>query len=139
LASDYYSLLVIKPDATAEAIKSAFRGLAKALHPDVNSAADAGEQFARVQRAYATLSDPAKRRTYDRRRSGEGPGRAAADGAARPRPTGGHYTWQNVAAPGGAGGRGGGGGPGGGSMGMDPASFDELWEALFEPRVNRRG
>lgn len=38
---------------------------AKRLHPDVNKAADAHEQFARLGEAHEVLSDPERRRLYD--------------------------------------------------------------------------
>ncbi|KAM3341650.1 chaperone protein dnaJ 11, chloroplastic [Capsicum galapagoense] len=64
-----YEVLGIQTGANFHEIKSAYRKLARVLHPDVvklqqNSSA---EEFIRVQSAYATLSDPEKRANYDRK------------------------------------------------------------------------
>lgn len=61
---DYYVVLGIATSATAEEIHAAFRRRSKELHPDV-SGTDSGP-FLELQDAYAVLSDPAKRRDYDR-------------------------------------------------------------------------
>ncbi len=47
-------------------IKKAFRRLARELHPDVNSAPEAEEQFREVAEAYEVLSSPETRDRYDR-------------------------------------------------------------------------
>lgn len=64
-ATDYYSVLGISRDASAEDIKKAYRKLARQWHPDVNSAPDAQSKFAEVSEAYEVLSDPQKRERYD--------------------------------------------------------------------------
>nr|XP_016438044.1 PREDICTED: chaperone protein dnaJ 11, chloroplastic-like [Nicotiana tabacum] len=66
--SSLYEVLGLQAGATTHEIKSAYRRLARILHPDVvrfqqNSSV---EDFIRVQSAYATLSDPEKRAKYDR-------------------------------------------------------------------------
>lgn len=61
--SDYYQVLGVQRDATAEEIKRAYRKLARQLHPDVNP--DAAEQFKEVSLAYEVLSNPDKRQMYD--------------------------------------------------------------------------
>lgn len=63
---DYYEVLGVDQGADATAIKKAFRGLARELHPDVNTHDPrAEEQFKEAAEAYEVLSDPERRRTYD--------------------------------------------------------------------------
>ena len=64
--ADYYELLGVPPDATTAQIKSAYRKLAKQYHPDVNDSPDAAEKFREITEAYDTLTDPDRRRRYDR-------------------------------------------------------------------------
>jgi hypothetical protein len=61
----YYALLEVDPGASQEEIRRAYRRLAKKVHPDVNKAPDAHEQFLQLQKAWQTLSDPVKRSSYD--------------------------------------------------------------------------
>ena len=63
---DYYELLGVPRDASHADIKRAFRRLARELHPDVSEAPDAERRFRAVAEAYEVLSDPERRRTYDR-------------------------------------------------------------------------
>ena len=63
--ADFYELLGVSRSATDEQIRSAYRKLARQYHPDVNSAADASEQFKRITEAYEVLTDPQRRQRYD--------------------------------------------------------------------------
>lgn len=60
----HYDTLGIAPDADEEAVKKAFRKKASAAHPDREGGSD--EAMKQVNRAYAVLSDPARRAAYDR-------------------------------------------------------------------------
>ncbi|MFT4147509.1 MAG: molecular chaperone DnaJ [Micrococcaceae bacterium] len=64
--ADHYAALGLSRDATDEEIKKAYKKLARKLHPDINDAPDASEQFKAVTHAYEVLSDPQKRANYDR-------------------------------------------------------------------------
>ena len=66
MAKDLYEVLGISKNATEDEIKKAFRRRARELHPDVNKAADAEDQFKELNEAYDVLSDPQKRAQYDR-------------------------------------------------------------------------
>ncbi len=63
---DFYEVLGISKNATADEIKRAHRKLARQFHPDMNkNNAAATEKFKEVQEAYDVLSDAAKRKNYD--------------------------------------------------------------------------
>jgi curved DNA-binding protein len=62
---DYYQTLGVPRDATADAIKKAFRKLARKYHPDVNKSPGAEAKFKEINEAYEVLSDPEKRKRYD--------------------------------------------------------------------------
>lgn len=89
---DFYEVLGVKRDASADEIRSAYRKLARQFHPDVNKDPKAAERFSEVTEAYDVLADAEKRKQYDRfGRSGVGgsarQGAGAGPGGART------YTW----------------------------------------------
>jgi len=63
---DYYEILGLSKDTSAEDIKKTYRKLALKYHPDRNKDAGAEEKFKEISKAYAVLSDPEKRAQYDR-------------------------------------------------------------------------
>ncbi|WP_125142887.1 DnaJ C-terminal domain-containing protein [Clostridium transplantifaecale] len=66
LKKDYYEVLGVGRSADAQAIKKAYRKLAKKYHPDSNEGnAHAAEQFKEVNEAYGVLGDEEKRKLYD--------------------------------------------------------------------------
>ena len=66
MSQDLYDTLGVSQDADADAIKKAYRKLARQYHPDVNPDPASKEKFGEVSRAYEVLSDPQKRAAYDR-------------------------------------------------------------------------
>ena len=75
---DFYEVLGLTRNASADEIKRAYRKLAMEYHPDRNSSGDATERFKEINRAYEVLSDADKRVAYDRF------GHAGVDGAGGP-------------------------------------------------------
>ena len=121
--TDPYSILGISKDADEKAIKSAYRSLAKELHPDKNKDNPAAtDRFSKVTQAYDLLSDKEKRAQYDR---GE------IDGEGNPK------------SPFGAGGFPGGGFTGGpqGGFGGQAGGIDlgDIFEGLFGGGGQTRG
>ena len=117
---DPYKVLGVGHDASQDQIKSAYRKLARSLHPDVNPGnKQAEERFKRVSAAYDLLSDPAKRARFDA-------GEIDAMGAERPRAS----AWST-------------GGPGGpGRGGHEGFAFGEdandILSELFRRRASGR-
>ncbi len=122
--ADPYSILGVSKSADEKAIKTAYRKLAKELHPDKNKDnPKATERFSTVTRAYDILSDAKTRGAYDR-------GEIDGDG--------------NPAAPrgfGGYGGQGGGARPGAGGFEFNNGGVDlgDIFEGLFGGGGGARG
>jgi molecular chaperone DnaJ len=88
VARDYYAILGIRRDASADEVKKAYRRLARELHPDVNPDPQTQERFKEITQAYEVLSDPKKREMYDLGAdpfaTAAGPGAGAGFGAGFP-------------------------------------------------------
>ncbi len=70
IQKDLYDVLGVKPDATDEEIKRAYRKLARKYHPDVNPGdKEAEAKFKEISEAHEILSRPEKRAEYDRLRN----------------------------------------------------------------------
>src|ERR687883_363578 len=81
--TDYYKALGVDRKASQDDIKKAYRKLARKYHPDTNKDAGAEERFKEISEAYDVLSDPEKRKKYDRGGSVfSGAGAGQAGGAA---------------------------------------------------------
>ncbi len=68
MAKDYYGILGISPDADASLIRKAYRLLVLRCHPDTRED-ECPDNFFDVQEAYDILSDPERRKAYDRSRA----------------------------------------------------------------------
>ena len=64
--ADFYGALGVSRDASEKEIRQAYRKLARQHHPDVNGSGASDERFKSINEAYGVLSDPDKRRRYDR-------------------------------------------------------------------------
>ncbi|MEX0666806.1 MAG: DnaJ domain-containing protein, partial [Acidimicrobiia bacterium] len=63
---DFYQVLGVGKEASAEEVKRAYRKLAQKYHPDANAGDPAAEErFKQVSEAYGILSDPEQRKEYD--------------------------------------------------------------------------
>jgi curved DNA-binding protein CbpA len=79
---DHYKTLQVDPEADTDVITAAYRVLARRLHPDKDYTGVDEYRMSELNRAYAVLRDPAKRRAYDTERTlmqPVGPGRGAAE------------------------------------------------------------
>jgi DnaJ-class molecular chaperone len=126
MAEDPYKVLGVPRDAPDEEIRSAYRKLAKQLHPDLNpvNKGSAEERFKKVSSAYDIVGDPVKRKQYDR-------GEIDANGEARR-----GYQRTHAGGAGPFGGRAGGGArPGAG----DDFGFGDIFSDLFGGARGRRG
>lgn len=66
MAEDHYKALEVPRDASPDAIKDAWRRIAKASHPDRNPGDEAAvDRFVRAREAYKVLADPTRRRLHD--------------------------------------------------------------------------
>jgi curved DNA-binding protein CbpA len=63
MSADYYKVLGILPTATDDVVRAVYRALAKKHHPDTGGDA---ERFREISEAYSVLTDPVKRRSFDR-------------------------------------------------------------------------
>lgn len=112
---DHYEVLGVSRSASDDEIKSAHRRLAREHHPDLNKSEGAADRFNEIQIAYDVLSDPEKRKRYDRY------GHAGVDG---PPP----------------GAEGPGGGPGAGAwQDISPDDFESIFGEAFGGRSRRGG
>lgn len=116
---DYYEVLGVDRNADANAIKKAYRKLAKKYHPDTNAGdPKAEEKFKEVTEAYNVLSDDKKRKLYDQF------GHAAFDGGAQEGGPGGSGTYSYSY-----------GGPGSGYREYhfqgDPGDMDDIFKDIF--------
>ena len=67
---DYYSILNISQSSSQDEIKKSFRKLALELHPDRNpDDPESEKKFKEITEAYGVLSDPLKKKEYDRFRA----------------------------------------------------------------------
>jgi curved DNA-binding protein len=106
----HYDTLGVQPGATAEAIRRAYRELAKKHHPDTGGDAT---RFAAIAAAYAVLSEASERRKYDVFLDEQRRAESAGHGA-----RGAHYSWENVASPR-RGGR------------SDASEFDDIYDTFY--------
>jgi DnaJ-class molecular chaperone len=120
---DYYAVLGVSRSASEKDIKTAYRKLARKHHPDVNPGDKKAEaQFKEIGEAYSVLSDPEKRKKYDRwGHDWEKIEQAQAAGVNfRGRPGASTYTWSSA---------GDGGIPGG--FNFESEDIGGLFEQLF--------
>ena len=124
MAGDYYEVLGVPRDASADDIQRAYRKLARRHHPDVNKDPAAEERFKDINEAYQVLKDPQTRQRYARfgpdfRQTAEGAGSRTGGGFHGPFGAEWEYSASGVDLDDLLGGLFGGRGPGGGIRGAD--------------------
>ncbi len=113
---DFYDVLGVPKSASADAIKSAYRKLARQFHPDRNPGdKEAAAKFKEIQEAYDVLSDKEKKAKYDQ----FGHDFDQMGAGAGPRGGQGPFTWQWSSGPGGSTGQ------------VDPEIFQSLFEQMM--------
>lgn len=127
---DFYKILGVKRDAKPEEIKKAYRRMARKYHPDVNPGDKSAEdRFKQMSEAFDVLSDPKKRKVYDRfGQYSDNLANAAAEGAGSTHTRGtpfdfSGFDWGAASPP---------GGTGGGS-----SSFRDIFADLFSGKAER--
>lgn len=125
---DYYKILGVNKDASQEAIKKAYKKLARKHHPDLNpNDPDAQRRFQEINEANEVLSDPEKRKKYDQ----YGENWKHAEEFEKQRQQYGQYQGQAGA------GSGGGFWSSGGGLSGD-GEFSDFFESLFGAQGRRR-
>ena len=125
---DYYKILGVNKDASQEAIKKAYKKLARKHHPDLNpNDPDAQRRFQEINEANEALSDPEKRKKYDQ----YGENWKHAEEFEKQRQQYGQYQGQAGA------GSGGGFWSSGGGFSGD-GEFSDFFESLFGAQGRRR-
>jgi len=66
ISQTHYEVLGVHPSASADEIRTAFRSLARQHHPDLADEVSSARSMAEINQAWSVLSDPSKRRDYDR-------------------------------------------------------------------------
>mgnify|MGYP001478965081 CR=1 FL=1 len=123
---DFYEVLGVSKNASADEIKKAYRKLALEWHPDRNKDAKAHEKFKEINEAYAVLSDPGKKQNYDQFGTADGNPFGGFGGGGRQGPF--TYTYSSQ-----------GGSPFGGADFIDPFDiFEQFFGGGFGGGAQRR-